>query len=99
LLNDYLESNDDLIQIAGKWFPRALFVDIGPGYLNLAEAVLEVEEGGPLTTNAILGQIEFPTDVNSKLTEFSFNFALQEDPRFDEVGPAGEHSGFTPLRT
>ena len=90
LLNDYLESNDDLIQIAGKWFPRALFVDIGPGYLNLAEAVLEVEEGGPLTTNAILGQIEFPSDVNSKLTEFSFNFALQEDPRFDEVGPAGE---------
>ena len=28
--------------------------------------------------------------VNEKLTEFSLNFALQEDSRFDEVGPAGE---------
>jgi len=28
--------------------------------------------------------------VNPKLIEFSLNFALQEDGRFDEVGPAGE---------
>jgi hypothetical protein len=38
----------------------------------------------------LLEQIELPTDVNSKLTEFSLNLALQEDGRFDEVGPAGE---------
>ena len=31
-----------------------------------------------------------PSGVNPKLAEFSLNFALQEDPRFDEVGPAGE---------
>jgi len=28
--------------------------------------------------------------VNPKLVEFSLNFALQEDSRFDEVGPAGQ---------
>jgi hypothetical protein len=28
--------------------------------------------------------------VNPKLIEFSMNYALQEDGRFDEVGPAGE---------
>jgi len=85
-----LAENEDLVQIAGRWFPQALLVDINIGYLNMAEALLEMEEGGPLTTSAILEQIELPTDVNQHLTEFSLNFALQEDSRFDEVGPAGE---------
>ena len=31
-----------------------------------------------------------PEGVNPKLAEFSLNLALQEDERFDEVGPAGE---------
>ncbi len=89
-LTEFLESNPDLVRIAGRWFPRSLLVDVNIGHLNLAEAVLEVAEGGPMTTKAILEQVELPTDVNSKLTEFSFNLALQEDGRFDEVGPAGE---------
>jgi hypothetical protein len=85
-----LDKNDDVIQIAGYWFLRSLLVDVNAGYLNLAEAVLEVSEGGPLSTKAILEQIELPTDANLTLTEFSLNLALQEDERFDEVGPAGE---------
>jgi len=89
-LTEFLESNDDLVRIAGRWFPRSLLVDVNIGHLNLAEAVLEVADGGPLSAKAILDQVELPTDVNSKLTEFSFNLALQEDGRFDEVGPAGE---------
>ncbi len=93
-LTDYLENNPDLVRIAGKWFPRALLVDVNIGHLNLAEAVLEMAEGGPLATQAILEQIELPTDVNIKLTEFSLNLALQEDGRFDEVGPAGEVQWF-----
>lgn len=89
-LNTLLESSSDLVEIAGRWFPSALLVDVNQGYLNLAEAVLEMENGGPLATTSILNQIELPTDVNIKLTEFSLNYALQEDDRFDEVGPAGE---------
>jgi len=89
-LSESLENNPDIVRIAGKWFPRALLVDVNIGYLNLAEALLEMEAGGPLPTSAILEQIELPTDVNLKLTEFSLNLALQEDGRFDEVGPSGE---------
>ena len=85
-----LETNPDLIRIAGRWFPRALIVDINLGNLNLAEAVLDMAGGGPLSTRSIIEQIELPVDTNSKLTEFSLNFALQEDSRFDEVGPSGE---------
>jgi hypothetical protein len=89
-LTESLEANEDLVRIAGRWFPRALLVDVNIGHLNLAEAVLDMEGGGPLPTRAILEQIELPSDSNLKLTEFSLNLALQEDGRFDEVGPSGE---------
>jgi len=89
-LQAMLDKNDDLINIAGNYFPQALLVDVSVGHLNLAEAVLEMADGGPMTTEEVIQQIELPTDVNSKLTEFSLNYALQEDPRFDEVGPSGE---------
>jgi hypothetical protein len=89
-LVEKLNSNQDLVQIAGFWFPRSLLIDINIGYLNLAEAVLEMSEGGPLSSQEIIDQIELPIDSNITLTEFSLNLALQEDPRFDEVGPAGE---------
>lgn len=89
-LTAVLEGNPDLVRIAWRWFPRALLVDVNIGHLNLAEALLDMEGGGPLTTQAILEQIGLPTDVNLKLTEFSLNLALQEDGRFDEVGPAGK---------
>ncbi|MEJ5200912.1 MAG: hypothetical protein WHV66_01655 [Anaerolineales bacterium] len=89
-LTGELETKPDLVRIAGRWFARALLVDVNMGYLNMAEALLDMEGGGPLPTQAILRQIELPSDVNLKLTEFSLNFALQEDGRFDEVGPSGE---------
>ena len=89
-LSEELESNPDLVRIAGRWFPRALLVDVNEGHLNLAEAVLDMAGGGPMTTASLLEQVDLPTDVNSKLTEFSFNLSLQEDGRFDEVGPSGE---------
>jgi hypothetical protein len=85
-----LEANEDFVRIAGRWFPRALLVDVNLGHLNLAEAVLDVSGGGPLPTSALLEQVELPTSVNPKLLEFSLDLALEEDARFDEVGPAGE---------
>ncbi len=85
-----LSESKELVQIAGRWFPRALLVDVNIGYLNLAEALLDEQNGGPLPTSSILKSIELPTDTNLKLTEFSLNLALQEDERFDEVGPSGE---------
>jgi hypothetical protein len=89
-LRQSLEANEDIVRIAGRWFPRALLVDVNVGHLNLAEAVLDMASGGPLCTPEIMEQIDLPTDVNPKLTEFSLNLALQEDGRFDEIGPTGE---------
>jgi hypothetical protein len=89
-LDDSLIGNSDFVRIAGRWFPRALLVDINVGHLNIAEAVLDMAGGGPLPTAVLLEQIELSSEVNPKLLEFSLDLSLQEDPRFDEVGPAGD---------
>ena len=89
-LEEGLKANEDFVRIAGRWFPRALLVDVNAGHLNLAEAVLDMASGGPLPTSALLEQIELPSSANSKLVEFSLDLALEEDPRFDEVGAAGQ---------
>jgi hypothetical protein len=85
-----LQNDENIVRIAGRWFPRALLVDVNVGHLNLAEAVLDMSAGEPLPTSALLKDVALPEGVNPKLAEFSLNLALQEDGRFDEVGPAGE---------
>lgn len=83
-------ADDNLVSIAGRWFPRSLLLDVNTGHLNLAEAILDMAAGEPLPTDELIKDIELPTGVNSNLAEFSLNYALQEDTRFDEVGPAGK---------
>ncbi len=89
-LEEELETNSDFVRIAGRWFPRALLITINAGHMNIAEAVLDMASGGPLPTGSLLEQIELTSEVNPKLQEFSMDLALQEDPRFDEVGPSGD---------
>ncbi len=90
ILEQNLEEHSDFVRIAGRWFPRALLVYVNIGHLNLAEAVLDMAGGGPLPTTDLIEQVELTSNVNPKLLEFSMDLALQEDERFDEVGPAGE---------
>ncbi|HPH95906.1 MAG TPA: hypothetical protein PKW33_04350 [Anaerolineaceae bacterium] len=89
-LEKELNANPDLINIAGKWFAKSLLVDINAGHLNLAEAVLDMNGGGPTPTAVLMEQLDLSGDVNRQLIEFSLDYALEKDPRFDEVGPAGE---------
>ena len=89
-LEEDLITNPDFVRIAGKWFPRALLVEINIGHLNIAEAVLDMKGGGPSPTSDILDQLELGANINRNLLEFSLDLALQEDTRFDEVGPAGD---------
>ncbi|HSB90285.1 MAG TPA: hypothetical protein VLD63_09720 [Anaerolineales bacterium] len=85
-----LNQAPDIVRIAGRWFPKALLAEIHEGHLNLAEAVLDVAGGGPLPTSQLLAHVELPQGLDPLLAEFSLDYALQEDERFDEVGPAGK---------
>ena len=89
IIDTDLVKNQEFVRIAGKWFPRALLIDINVGHLNLAEAILDMAGGGPLPTKTLLEQVGLTSNTNSNLVEFSLDHALQEDQRFDEVGPAG----------
>ena len=85
-----LSRSEELFGMSDYWFPTALLADVNPGFLNLAEAAMEMENGVPLSTAKILEMIEYPSDSNAALTEFSFNYALKQDERFDEVGSLGK---------
>jgi hypothetical protein len=85
-----LQKRSDFVWLFGKWFPAGLAADVNIGHLNLAEAVLDVNGGGPLPTTVLLRDVGLPTEINKQLQEFSLNYALYKDERFDEVGPAGE---------
>ena len=89
ILEEKLVEKKDIIRIGDKWFPKSLLIDFNVGHLNLAEAVLDMHDGGPLSVDALLEQIDVQSDDPEELIHFSFNYALQEDPRFDEVGPSG----------
>lgn len=88
-LEEKLDANKDLVRIGGNWFPKSLLIEFNVGHLNLAEAVLDMVGGGPLAVDDLLEQIQVDTDDPPELVRFSMNYALQEDPRFDEVGPRG----------
>lgn len=90
LLEERLESEPDFVRLGGKWFRKDLLIEIHAGHLNLVEAMLDMAGGGPLPTEALLGDLELPSEITPQLRLFSLNYALQEDERFDEVGPAGE---------
>ena len=85
-----LLANPELVRLSGRWFPRALLATINMGHMNLAEAVLDMAAGGPLPTDELLKEVGLPSNVNPRLQAFSLNYALQEDTRFDEVGPTGQ---------
>ncbi len=89
-VNDALERNPDLVRIAGTWFVRELMVELDIGHLHLAEAVLDMYEGGPLATAKILEEIGGLGDALLPLQIFSLNYAMNKDERFDEVGAAGQ---------
>jgi len=88
-LEKSLADNGSFSSIADEWFPESLLIEVNEGHLNLAEAVLDFSSGEPVSTSFICEQTGL-TDDNQALIEFSLNIAMQADPRFDEVGPAGE---------
>lgn len=93
-LEEKLEENKDLVRIGENWFPKSLLIEFNIGHLNLAEAVLDMNDGGPLAVDTLLEQIDIQSDDPEELVRFSLNYALQQDPRFDDVGASGKVEWF-----
>ncbi len=89
-LEVYMEQDDEFVRLAGHWFLKALLIEVNVGHLNLAEALLDMSDGGPLPPETFLKDLDLPVEIDEQLRIFSLNYALNQDERFDEVGPAGE---------
>ncbi len=86
-VHDALASTPDLTSVTGKWYSRGLLLDVNEGHLHLAEAILDMMSGGPLSAHDILDQIGGLGSESLELQAFCLNYALNQDGRFDEVGP------------
>ena len=84
-----LEQAPGFIRLSDLWFLKELMVPIEEQYLLVADAVLDVAGGGPLRTEEIAQHLDLPEDLPKPLVLFSLAYALQQDDRFDEVGPSG----------
>lgn len=88
-LEDRLLEEADVVYATGLWFLKSLLPAVDEGQVNLAEAILDMNNGGPMLASDILPILDLPAEVNSTLQMFALNNILYRDIRFDEVGPAG----------
>ncbi len=89
-----LVDEKDAIFFGGRWFLRSLLTPVNVGQMHLAEAILDINEGGPLPTATLLKDVELAKEVPELVKEFSLDIALSQDERFDEVGPTGRVAWF-----
>lgn len=89
-----LEEREGFVRLGGLWFVKALMAEVSVGHLHLAEAVLEMSEGGPLPTEEIIPHLDLDPSAAEEVKIFSLNYALLQDNRFDEVAPAGQLAWF-----
>ncbi|MGD2078205.1 MAG: hypothetical protein PVH18_07465 [Chloroflexota bacterium] len=89
-----LKQRNEFVELSDKWFVRGLMAEVNIGHLHLAEAILEVNEGGPLPTGEIMVHLDMDPGLAEEVRLFSLDHALLGDDRFDEVGVPGEVQWF-----
>ncbi len=89
-----LRAREEFIYLGGEWLIKPLLAEVNIGHLHLAEAVLEMSNGGPLKIENILVHLDLDPSLNERTLRFSLNYALLNDERFDEVAPKGQVAWF-----
>ncbi len=89
-----LQNHDSFIQLIGQWFVKELMAEVNVGHLHLTEAVLEMNEGGPLTVEEIIAHLDMDPSLDPEVQAFSLNYGLLHDDRFDEVAPRDQIAWF-----
>jgi hypothetical protein len=84
----FLHIHDEFVEFGEEWFLRGLLVEIHPGHLNIAEALIDIK-AMPLSPSDILLDLDLPAEVPEAIRLLSLNAALDEDERFNNVGDSG----------
>lgn len=89
-----LTAHEEFIRLSSSWFVKSLMAEVNIGHLHLAEAVLEMSGGGPLPTDEIRPHLDMDAALDPEVLDFSLNYSLLNDNRFDEVAPKGNVAWF-----
>jgi len=81
-----LAANKEFVRWDDEWYLRGLMPDIHEGHRNIVEAIIDVE-GKPMEVEELLPQLDLPSEFKRRAQAFSLNYALSQDPRFEDVGP------------
>ena len=84
-----LVDEPDAVYFGGRWFLQSLLAPVGIGDMHLAEAILDINNGGPVPTSQLVDEIELAKTAPQAIREFSLDVKMSGDERFDEVGPTG----------
>ena len=84
-----LRDDDSFAVFEDRWLPRDLLTEIHVGHLNIAEAVIEMNQTA-LDTVTLMKELDLPKDASADVNAFSLQAALAADERFDQVGAGDE---------
>lgn len=86
-LADALEdlAADEFAHLGPYWLLTRQLADVHIGHLNIAEALIEVQNQ-PLPTAQILPDLDLPHEIPPAIQAFSFDLAMAQDARFADVG-------------
>ncbi len=80
------DRNEDFVQIDEYWLLADMLADVHVGHLNIAEALLEMQNR-PMATEELLPELDLQAeDVSEPMQVISLDHALSSDDRFDQVG-------------
>lgn len=77
------------VQLDGRWFLRELMPEIHIGYLNLAEAMIELN-ARPVSSEEVLKELALPAEIPHDVQRFAVDVALGADERFMNLGTTKE---------
>lgn len=89
VIAEALHAHEEFVRLGSNWFVKSLMAEVNIGHLHLAEAVLDMFGGGPLPTAEIIPHLDMDASLDTAVLEFSLNYSLLNDSRFDEVAPKG----------
>ena len=84
-----LQATEEFVAFHDRYFLRDLLSDFHEGLFNIVDAAIDINNG-PLGVDALIEQMGLGEEGLTDILRFSVNYRLDNDERFDDVGPAGQ---------
>jgi hypothetical protein len=93
LLREALGLEGSFATVEDRWMPRDLLAEVHVGHLNIAEAVIDMNQTA-LDTATLQREVDLPKEIAPDILAFSLESALAADDRFDQVGAGSDRRWF-----